>query len=83
MRLLHQFTVAELRTLYPDAWKLYNKPNRRWRKDVEKSRAHFRDLSLFCQKKKKKKKKKMNSPFLAFEGLAWSDEIKYPRYFIP
>jgi hypothetical protein len=50
MRLLHQFTVAELRTIRPDAWKLYNKPNRRWRKDVEKSHAHFHDLFPFLPK---------------------------------
>jgi len=47
MRLLHRFTLAELKTNVPTAWKLYHSGNRRWRKDVEKSLAHFRELFPF------------------------------------
>lgn len=47
MRLLHRFTFAELRAACPDAWKRYNTPNRRWRKDVYKAHAHFRELFPF------------------------------------
>jgi len=50
MRLLHRCKVAELRTVYPDAWKHYNTPNRRWHKDVEKAHAHFRELFPFLRK---------------------------------
>jgi hypothetical protein len=50
MRLLHRCTVAELRSVCPDAWKRYNTPNRRWRKDVEKAHAHFREFFPFLGK---------------------------------
>ena len=50
MRLLHAFTVAELRTVCADAWKRYNTSNRRWRTDVNKAHAHFRELFPFLAK---------------------------------
>jgi hypothetical protein len=50
MRLLHPFTVAELRTVCPDAWKCYDTSNRRWRTDVNKAHAHFRALFPFLAK---------------------------------
>jgi len=50
MRLLHHCTVAELRTFCADAWKRYDTPNRRWRKDVGKAHAHFRELFPFLRK---------------------------------
>ena len=50
MRLLHQCTVAELRSVCPNAWKRYNTSNRRWRKDVEKAHAHFREYFPFLGK---------------------------------
>jgi hypothetical protein len=47
MRLLHTFTLAELRTTCPSAWKHYNSRNRRWCKDLEMAFAHFRELFPF------------------------------------
>jgi hypothetical protein len=47
MRLLNKFTSAELRAARPDAWKHYNSPNRRWRKDASMARIHFRELFSF------------------------------------
>jgi hypothetical protein len=49
MRLLHRCRVAELRTECPGAWKRYDNPNRRWRKDVEKAYAHFREFFPFLR----------------------------------
>ena len=50
MRLVHPFTLAELRTIRLDVWKRYNTPNRRWHKDVNKAHAHFRELFPFLSK---------------------------------
>ncbi len=50
LRLLHRFTLAELRKKSPAAWKRYNSPNRRWHKDAEKARGHFRELFPFLPK---------------------------------
>jgi hypothetical protein len=47
MRLLNRFTPAELGTACPDAWKRYNSPNRRWRKDASMAGIHFRELFPF------------------------------------
>ena len=36
LRLLHRFTLAELKAGCPAAWKRYATPNRRWRREAEK-----------------------------------------------
>lgn len=50
MRLLHRCQLAELKTTCPEAWERYHTPNRRWRNDVEKAKAHFRILFPFLPK---------------------------------
>ena len=50
MRLLHRYKLAELQIACPEAWKRYHTPNRRWRKDSEQAKAHFRNLLPFLPK---------------------------------
>lgn len=47
LRLLNQFTLSQLKTGCAVAWKRYNTPNRRWRKDASMARSHFRELLPF------------------------------------
>jgi len=47
MRLLHRFTLKELRTACPRAWKHYNTANRRWHRDAKKARACFHSFFPF------------------------------------
>ncbi|MGA2241541.1 MAG: hypothetical protein ABSH11_05830 [Verrucomicrobiota bacterium] len=49
MRLLHRFRLADLPKQNPTAWKRYNSPNRRWRKDAQKARAYFKSLFPFLK----------------------------------
>jgi hypothetical protein len=67
MRLLHRCSVAELRTVCPAAWKLYNTTNRRWRKDVEKAYAHFREFLPFLRK---------NESPRSWPPKEWPDQMK-------
>jgi hypothetical protein len=67
MRLLHRCKVAELRTLCPGAWKRYDTPNRRWRKDVEKAYAHFQELFPFLDK---------NEFPLSWPPKDWPEQVK-------
>ena len=47
MRLLHRFTLTQLRQKCQPAWKRYNTPNRRWQRDAQKARARFHSLFPF------------------------------------
>jgi hypothetical protein len=47
LRLLKRCRLPELRESYPEAWKRYNTPNRRWQRDAEKARARFHSLFPF------------------------------------
>jgi hypothetical protein len=47
LRLLHHFTLAQVKTACPDAWDRYHSPNRRWNKDAVKAGLHFRELFPF------------------------------------
>lgn len=67
MRLLNRCKVAELRSAFPDAWKHYNTPNRRWRKDVEKAHAHFREFLPFLRK---------NESPRSWPPKEWPDQMK-------
>jgi hypothetical protein len=49
MRLLHRFRLTSLPKQNPAAWKRYNSPNRRWRKDAQKARAYFKSLFPFLK----------------------------------
>jgi hypothetical protein len=49
LRLLHRFRLADLPKRNPAAWKRYDSPNRRWRKDVQKARAYFKSLFPFLK----------------------------------
>ncbi len=49
MRLLHRFRFADLPKQNPAAWKRYNSPNRRWRKDAQKARANVKSLFPFLK----------------------------------
>ncbi|MEK7675309.1 MAG: hypothetical protein AAB676_05685 [Verrucomicrobiota bacterium] len=47
LRLLHRFTLAELKAGCPAAWKRYATPNRRWRREAEKACQRFHQLFPF------------------------------------
>jgi len=47
MRLLHRSRLADLLKENPAAWKRYNSPNRRWRKDAQKAKNCFESLFPF------------------------------------
>ncbi len=47
LRLLHRFTLEELRVQHPEAWKHYSTPSRRWQDDAKKARKWFRELLPF------------------------------------
>ena len=49
LRLLHRFRLADLPKQNPTAWKRYNSPNRRWRKDAQKAGANFKSLFPFLK----------------------------------
>lgn len=49
LRLLHRFTLVELKTSCPEAWRHFAAPNRRWARDAEKARAQFRQLFPFLE----------------------------------
>ncbi len=47
LRLLHRFTLADLKAGCPAAWKRYATPNRRWRREAEKACQRFHQLFPF------------------------------------
>lgn len=49
MRLLNKLTLTELKNHFAAAWKHYQSPNRRWRREASMAATHFRELFPFLR----------------------------------